>query len=207
MEGLEKAFREGRLRGEVPCLEDPVQFRRFTRELTRKKWVVYAKGSFEASRNAYHYLSRYTHRVAIANHRLVNFAGGKVSFRARDNSRPGHQRLLTITAPEFIRRFLLHVLPPRFVKIRHYGLMAPGNAKTKLKKARALLSLKAPGAINEPKGQELDTPSQTKTWQEMLQALTGVDLTICPNCGQGRLIRCRLIASEATPAPTIWDSS
>ena len=184
-----------------------MQFQRFTRKLRQKKWVVYAKGSFGGSQNAYHYLSCYTHRVAISNHRLVSLDERKVSFRARDNSRPGHQRLVTITAPEFIRRFLWHVLPPRFVKIRHFGLMAPGNAKTKLEKARALLSLKAPGAINEPKGQELDTPSQTKTWQGMLQALTGVDLTICPNCGQGRLIRCRLIASEATPAPTIWDSS
>ena len=132
-----------------------MQFRRFTRKLRRKKWVVYAKGSFEASRNAYHYLSRYTHRVAIANHRLVSLAEGKVSFRARDNSRPGHQRLVTITAPEFIRRFLLHVLPPRFVKIRHYGLMAPGNAKTKLEKARALLSLQAPGAMMNPKAKSL----------------------------------------------------
>jgi hypothetical protein len=207
LQGLEKAFREGRLKGEVPCLEEPVQFQRFIRKLRRKKWVVYAKGSFEASRNAYHYLSRYTHRVAIANHRLVNLAEGKVSFRARDNSRPGHQRLMTITAPEFIRRFLLHVLPPRFVKIRHYGLMAPCNAKTKLEKARALLSLQAPRAIDEPKGQKLDTPSETKTWQEMLQALTGLDLTTCPNCGQGKLIRRRLIGSEAILAPPIWDSS
>jgi hypothetical protein len=207
LDGLQQAYQEGRLEGQVQCLEDPVQFRRFTRKLRRKKWVVYAKGSFEASRNAYHYLSRYTHRVAIANHRLVNLAEGKVSFRARDNSRPGHQRLVTITAPEFIRRFLLHVLPPRFVKIRHYGLMAPSNVKTKLEKARALLSLKASGAMNEPQGQKLDTPSATQTWQERLQALTGLDLTICPNCGQGRLLRRRLIGREAIPAPIIWDSS
>ena len=189
LEALEKAFREGRLKGQVPCLEDPVQFQRFTRKLRRKKWVVYAKGSFGGSQKAYHYLSRYTHRVAIANHRLVSLAEGKVSFQARDNSRPGHQRLVTITAPEFIRRFLLHVLPPRFVKIRHYGLMAPCNAKTKLEKARALLSLQEPGATDDLTRQKLDTPSETKTWQEMLQALTGMDLTTCPNCGQGRLIR------------------
>ena len=185
-----------------------MQFQRFTRKLRRKKWVVYAKGSFDASQNAYHYLSRYTHRVAIANHRLVSLAEGKVSFRARDNSRPGHQRLVTITAPEFIRRFLLHVLPPRFVKIRHYGLMAPCNAKTKLEKARALISLQEPAEpMMNLKDQELDTPSETKTWQEMLQALTGLDLTTCPNCGQGRLIRRRLIGSEAILAPSIWDSS
>jgi hypothetical protein len=114
---------------------------------------------------------------------------------------------VTTTAQEFIRRFLLHVLPPRFVKIRHYGLLAPCNAKTKLEKARALISLQAPGAIDEPKGQKLQIPSETKTWQEMLQALTGLDLTTCPQCGQGWLVRCRLIGSEAILAPTIRDSS
>lgn len=115
--------------------------------------------------------------------------------------------MVTLTAPEFIRRFLLHVLPSRFVKIRHYGLMAPGNVKTKLEQARSLLSLKAPGAHKEPSGPELDTPSVTQTWQERLRALTGVDLTICPICGQGRLLRRRLIGSEAIPAPAVWDSS
>jgi hypothetical protein len=207
LEGLEKAFREGRLKGEVPCLEDPVQFQRFSRKLRRKKWVVYAKGAFGGSQKAYHYLSRYTHRVAIANQRLVSLDEGKVSFRARDNSRPGQQRLVTLSAPEFIRRFLLHVLPLRFVKIRHYGLMAPCNAKTKLEKARGLLSLQKPLHHKELEDQKIDTTSETKTWQEMLQALTGIDLTTCPNCGQGRLIRYRLIGIEATLAPTIWDSS
>jgi len=202
LEGLQQAHQEGRLQG----LADPVQFQRFARKLSRKKWVVYAKGSFEASRNAYHYLSRYTHRVAIANQRLVSLADGQVSFRARDNSKPGHQRLVTLTAPEFIRRFLLHVLPPRFVKIRHYGLMAPGNVKTKLEQARTLLSLQAPGAPKEPQAQESDSPSSTQTWQERLRALTGVDLTSCPNCG-GRLLRRRLLASEAILAPPVWDSS
>ena len=202
LEGLQQAHQEGRLQG----LADPVQFQRFARKLSRKKWVVYAKGSFEASRNAYHYLSRYTHRVAIANQRLVSLDDGKISFRARDNSKPGHQRLVTLTAPEFIRRFLLHVLPPRFVKIRHYGLMAPGNVKTKLEQARTLLSLQAPGAPKEPQAQESDSPSSTQTWQERLRALTGVDLTSCPNCA-GRLLRRRLLASEAILAPPVWDSS
>jgi Putative transposase/Transposase zinc-binding domain len=207
LEGLEKVFREGRLQGQVACLEEPGHFQRFLRQLRRKKWVVYAKGSFGGSPKAYQYLSRYTHRVAISNHRLVNLAEGKVSFRARDNSRPGHQRLVTITAPEFIRRFLLHVLPPRFVKIRHYGLMAPANAKTKLEKARALLSLKAPGATAAPPGLELDTPSETNTWQDMLRALTGLDLSTCPNCGQGRIIRTKLTGHDTALAPPLWDSS
>jgi Putative transposase/Transposase zinc-binding domain len=207
LEVLERLFGQGRLRGKIPCLEDPVQFQRFLRKLRRKKWVVYAKGAFGGSSKAYQYLSRYTHRVAIANHRLVSLAEGKVSFRARDNSRPGHQRLVTITAPEFIRRFLWHVLPPRFVKIRHYGLMAPANARTKLEKARALLSLQAPEATAAPPGLELDTPSETNTWQDMLRALTGVDLTLCPNCGQGRIIRTKLTGKETALAPPLWDSS
>jgi hypothetical protein len=207
MEALEKAFREGRLQGKVQGLEGPVQFQRFSRKLKRKKWVVYAKELFSGSQKAYHYLSRYTHRVAISNPRLVSLVEGKVIFQARDNSKPGQKRLVTTTAQEFIRRFLLHVLPPRFVKIRHYGLMAPCNAKTKLEKARALITLKEPLANDDLTRQKPDTPSETKTWQEMLQALTGLDLTTCPQCGQGRLIRCRLIGSEDTLAPTIWDSS
>ena len=97
LEALEKAFREGRLKGRVACLEEPGQFPRFLRQLRRKNWVVYAKGTVGGSQKAYQYLSRYTHRVAIANQRLVSLAGGKVSFRARDNRRPGHQRLVTTT--------------------------------------------------------------------------------------------------------------
>jgi hypothetical protein len=137
----------------------------------------------------------------------VSLVEGKVIFQARDNSKPGQKRLVTTTAQEFIRRFLLHVLPPRFVKIRHYGLMAPCNAKTKLEKARALISLQAPLTTDEPKGQEIDTSKKTKTWQEMLQALTGRDLTTCPQCGTGNLIRIKLSVSEQPRLPPIWDSS
>jgi hypothetical protein len=203
LEALERACLEGKLRGRVP----PVQFPRFLRKLRRKKWVVYAKAAFGGSRKAYHYLSRYTHRVAISNHRLVSLAAGQVTFQARDNSQPGQKRLVTITAPEFIRRFLLHVLPPRFVKIRHYGLMAPRNAKTKLEQARALIYLQEPGATDDSTRQKPDTPSEAKTWQEMLKALTGLDLTTCPQCGKGRLIRLKLMDRIAALSPAICDSS
>jgi hypothetical protein len=203
LEALEKAWHEGKLQGWGP----PAQFPGFLRKLRRKKWVVYAKEAFGGFHQAFHYLSRYTHRVAISNQRLVSLTAGQVTFQARDNHRPGHQRLVTITAPEFIRRFLWHVLPPPFVKIRHYGLMAPANARTKLEKARALLSLQTPGAMAEPKNREHDAPSDTNTWQDRLRALTGVDLTRCPNCGQGRIIRTRLTGQETAPAPPLWDSS
>jgi len=203
LEALEKAWHEGKLQGWVP----PAQFPRFLRKLRRKKWVVYAKEAFGGSHQAFHYLSRYTHRVAISNQRLVSLAAEQVTFQARDNHRPGQKRLVTLTAPEFIRRFLGHVLPPRFVKIRHYGLMAPRNAKTKLEKARALLSLQTPGATAAPQSLEFDTPSETNTWQDLLRVLTGIDLTVCPNCGQGRIIRTRLIRHETALAPSLWDSS
>jgi hypothetical protein len=200
LEALEQVRHEGRFGGQIP----PAQFPGLLRKLRRQKWVIYAKEAFGGSRKAFHYLSRYTHRVAISNQRLLSLAAGQVTFQARDNHQPGQKRLVTLTAPEFIRRFLLHVLPPRFVKIRHYGLMAPRNAKTKLEQARTLLSLQKPPAPEEPKDPELDTPSESKTWQEMLLALTGQDLTTCPNCG-GRLIRCRWLDPDAAPAP--WDSS
>jgi len=203
LEALEKAWQEGKLQDWGP----PAQFPGFLRKLRRKKWVVYAKEAFGGSRKAFHYLSRYTHRVAIANQRLVSLAAGEVTFQARDNHRPGQKRLVTLTAPEFIRRFLRHVLPPRFVKIRHYGLMAPANAKTKLEKAWALLSLQAPEALPEPQNREHDTPGDTNTWQDLLRALTGVDLARCPHCGQGRIIRTRLTGQETAPAPPLWDSS
>ena len=103
------------------------------KEAQRKKWVVYCKGLFHGSKKAYDYLSRYTHRVAISNHRLLSL-DDQVTFRARDNRKPGQKSLSPLTAQEFIRRFLLHILPTRFVKIRHFGLMAPCNAKTKLER-------------------------------------------------------------------------
>jgi hypothetical protein len=207
LEALDQIFQEGRLQGKISCLAGLVPFRRFLRQLKRKTWVVYSKELFNGSHKAYHYLSRYTHRVAISNHRLVSLADGKVTFRARDNSRPGQQRLVTITAQEFIRRFLLHILPCRFVKIRHFGLMAPGNAKTKLEKARSLLGPPEPVSHAELKDHNPEAMPEAKTWQDMMRALTGVDFTVCPQCGQGRLIRCQLTVGEPALAPAIWDSS
>ena len=200
LEALEKAWQEGKVQDWLP----PAQFPSFLRQLRRKKWVVYAKEAVGGSRKAFDYLSRYTHRLAIANQRLVGLAAGKVTFQARDNHRPGQKRLVTLTAPEFIRRFLRHVLPPRFAKIRHYGLMAPRHAKTKLEKARDLLSLQAPEAPAEPQNREHE--GVTNAWQDLLQALTGVDPTRCPNCG-GRMLRTKLTGKEDARLPPLWDSS
>jgi len=203
---LENVFQEGRLKGNAPCLEGKVQFARFTRKLKRKKWVVYCKGLFHGSKKAYDYLSRYTHRVAISNHRLLSLDDHLVTFRARDNRNPGRHRFVTIQAQEFIRRFLLHILPPRFVKIRHFGLMAPCNAKTKLESARTLI-IDQGCASGEVPPERTDIAKESKTWQEMMEDLTGTNLTLCPQCGKGRLVRFKLSGTQHSLSPPIWDSS
>jgi hypothetical protein len=205
-QALEKVFQEERLKGNVPCLEGKLQFARFTRKLRRKKWVVYCKGLFHGSKKAYDYLSRYTHRVAISNHRLLSLDDRWVTFRARDNRNPGRHRLVSIHAQEFIRRFLLHILPPRFVKIRHFGLMAPCNAKTKLESARTLIIDQEPTPGEVPP-ERTDISKESKTWQEMMKDLTGINLTLCPQCGKGRLVRFKLSGTQHSLSPPIWDSS
>jgi len=202
-EAMSKVFQEGRLKGNDPCLEGKVQFARFIRKLKRKKWVIYCKEIFRGSKKAYDYLSRYTHRVAISNHRLLSLDEHLVTFRARDNRNPGRHRFVTIHAQEFIRRFLLHILPPRFVKIRHFGLMAPCNAKTKLESARALI-INQDGEVSF---ERTDIPKESKTWQEMMEDLTGINLTLCPQCGKGRLVRFKLSGTQHSLSPPIWDSS
>ena len=204
-EALSRVFQEGRLKGNDPCLEGKVQFARFIRKLKRKKWVVYCQEILRGSKKAYDYLSRYTHRVAISNHRLLSLDDHLVTFRARDNRKPGRHRFVTIHAQEFIRRFLLHILPPRFVKIRHFGLMAPCNAKTKLESARALIINQEPTPDEVPA--KPDIPKVSKTWREMMEALTGINLTLCPQCGKGRLVRFKLSDAQHSLSPPIWDSS
>ena len=203
VEALDEAFREGRLKGNVPCLGSAAQFERFIRKLRRKKWVVYSKELFDSSKKACDYLSRYTHRVAILNHRLTGLGHKTVTFRARDNQHPGRYRLITIPTPEFIRRFLLHILPARFVKIRHFGLMASCNAKTKLETARALIGQQNPTHDLA----KTDLSKETKTWQQLMHSLTGIDLTICPKCGRGTLVRFKLTDTNHILSPTIWDFS
>ena len=208
IEALDNAYRQGKLKGEIDCLKSLPNFKRFTRKLRRKKWVVYSKRPFDGSQHVYHYISRYTQRVAISNQRLVSLSEDTLTFRARDNKNPGQHRLVTITPQEFIRRFLLHILPPRFVKIRHYGLMASCKAKTKLEIARALIAPPSPEPTNR---QQTDspTPISTKTWYDTFRELTGIDLTVCPKCFTGILFRFPLFKGEQSLSylTPVWDSS
>ena len=149
--GLKRAFRDGELSfpGSIRHLADEKAFHSFLRSLFRHDWVVYAKRPFGGPEHVLHYLARYTHRVAISNHRLVNVADGKVTFRWKDCQRSNRQRLMTLDAVEFIRRFLLHVLPRGFQRMRHYGFLANGRRKVMLARCRALLG-QAPVPSPEP---------------------------------------------------------
>jgi hypothetical protein len=208
---LKRAYDKGKIafRGTTQNLAHPQAFDSFVKGLYRKKWNLHAKQPFAGPEHVFAYLSRYTHKVAISNHRLLRMIEGSVTFLARDNQNTGKKRSVTVTAEEFIRRFLLHVLPAGFIKIRHYGIMASRNATTKLETARKLLQHARPQALESKPASDSLQPA--RTWQEIFFHVTGVDLTVCPQCGKGHLIRQPLSMLHETTAfqtaPIFLDSS
>jgi hypothetical protein len=161
------------------------------REAASTPWVVYSKAPMAGPDQVLHYLSRYSHRVAIGNERLVAFRDGRVTFRYRDRRRGNRSALLTLPAGHFVRRFLRHVLPSRFVRIRHYGLLANGQRTRLLGQARV--------ALGQPAPPEPTVPTVAK-WQELYQRLTGRDPELCTVCGVGRVHL--TYALDPVPAPT-----
>ena len=139
--GLKRLFRTGKLtfHGSLRNLRDPKLFRCFLRGLFRNDWVVYAKRPFGGPEHVLHYLARYTHRVAISNHRLIAFEDGMVTFRWKDYSHGDKKRKMTVSSDEFLRRFLLHLLPSGFVRIRHFGLLANRSRNELIPLCRKLL--------------------------------------------------------------------
>ncbi len=161
-------------------------FPKLRNQLYKINWNSSAKKPFGGPENVFRYLGRYTHRVAISNQRLIAFDDRGVTFHTKE------QKTLTIAPEEFIRRFLLHVLPYGFTKIRRYGLLAPANAKTKMPEARRQLEKRSPRSSNETDSKLQDVPPE-ETWAEFYKRLTGIDLFLCPECGQGRLKRRPLV--------------
>jgi hypothetical protein len=141
--GLRRAYRKKQLTcaGSIQYLKDEKRFSAFLRTLFRQNWVVYAKPAFGGPDQVIRYLGRYTHRVAISNHRLVSFEGDQVTFRWRDYAHGNKQRLMTVSAEEFMRRFLRHILPKSFVRIRHFGLMANSRRTVFVELCRKLLRM------------------------------------------------------------------
>jgi hypothetical protein len=199
LDGLACAYERGELDLGGACAElaNPEAFARLKDTLYRKNWVVYAKRPFAGPEQVFKYLGQYTHRVGISNHRLVSFDERGVCFRTKNGKQ------VTVAPAEFIRRFLLHVLPNGFVKIRHYGLLASSNVHTKLAEARRRLEVNDKPVPASP-------PQQT--WQEQHLALTGVDLTTCPRCA-GQMSShpvdrpSRAASAASSSSPPLMDSS
>jgi len=177
-----------RLDGPAAALADRARFARLKNKLHTTRWVVYAKRPFGGPEQVFRYLGRYTHRVGLSNRRLVSLDDRGVTFRTHG------EQTITLAADEFLRRFLLHVLPKGYVKIRHHGLMAASNVPTRLAAARRLLDRDPPSG----------PPDVTRTpadFRELLLALTGVDLRRCPRCGELAMRRHPLPVTLVAPTP------
>jgi len=174
LEQLQAAFDAGRLAffGELAGLSEAPAFATRLKALREVNWVVYAKPPFGSPGQVLAYLGRYTHRVAIANSRLLAIDGTRVRFQWRDYRQHNEAKVMTLDAPEFIRRFLLHGLPDGFHRIRHYGFLANGHRQSKLALIRRLLDQPAPTRI-----------LGNADYRQRLRDLMGFDLDRCPCCG------------------------
>lgn len=169
---------------------------RLRRRLTRHDWVVYCKPPFAGPEHLVNYLGRYTHRIAISNDRILGFKDGVVSFSWRDRLRGDRHRVLELPAVEFLRRFVLHVLPTGLQRIRHYGLHANRRDPARLDRSRALLGARPPAPL----------PAESTT--EAVLRLTGLDISLCPSCGVGRLhVTTRLKAAPGGGRLQLFDTS
>jgi hypothetical protein len=177
---LRAAFDGGRLsfHGKLAALADPGEFGRRLAASAKTEWVVHAKPPWGGPEQVLKYLARYTHRVAISNHRLVALEGDEVEFLWKDYAHGGEQKTMTLTAIEFLRRFLLHILPAGFVRIRHYGFLANRVCREKLALCRALL-----GAATAPEPDAVEPVSAPEGTIEGPPAAP-----VCPACGEGRMV-------------------
>ena len=187
---LKQAFAEGQLRfhGPLQLLASPQAFSSFLRPLFRQDWVVYCKPPFGGPDYVLHYLGAYTHRVAISNHRLLSLTGDQVTFRWRDSAHANQQRLLTLPVEQFLRRFLLHVLPPGFVRIRHFGFLAHRHRAQLLPLCfRLLAATTDPPRVEPPTSGDEEVPSTTPP---------AASSWTCPHCGGPMIILERLTAAQ-----------
>lgn len=199
LNALEAAFAAHRLHlaGALAAVADPQAFTAFLAPLRQRKWVVYAKPPFGSPQHVLDYLGRYTHRVAISNHRLVKLERDQVSFHWTDYRHHAKRKLMTLPAVEFIRRFLLHVLPPGFQRIRHYGFLGNRSGQAKLARCRQLLAVPPPA-----------TAPALRDYRARYEQLTGRPIDFCSSCRQGRMVWVEDIprSREASTGPRV-DSS
>jgi putative transposase/transposase-like zinc-binding protein len=196
---LKQAYEEGKLnfKGNLEQLADPQAFKSFLQNAYRSNWVVYAKPPFGGPAQVLDYLGRYTHRVAISNNRLLQLKDGRVTFRWKNYRHGNRPETMTLEVDEFIRRFLLHILPNRFMRIRHFGFLANRNRDQNLALCRQLLNVPQPAELAK------------QDWQTRYEALTGQSLLLCPSCkhGQLRLAEILLPVPPSCPLQPGIDSS
>ena len=175
-------------KGKIPPANNEIKASR------QKSWVVYAKTPFGSPQTVLDYLGRYTHRVALSNERILSVQNGQVTLSYRDRKDGNRKMTIPLDAQEFIRRFLLHVLPDGFMRIRHFGFLANRSKKQALAQCRRLLKIEA--ALPE-------TPKESA--KDLLLRITGIDLSRCPSCHRGTMI----VVAELPPisSPSQWDSS
>jgi hypothetical protein len=162
------------------------RFKTLIQSLSQTTWIVYAKRPFAGPQQVLEYLGRYTHRVAISNNRIISIKNDKVTFTYRDRNNSDQVENMTLDAGEFIRRFLLHVLPNGFMKIRYFGFLANTNKKHCVPLLRKLIDPSAP------------LPERaTETLQEMMLRLTGEDITCCPQCQKGKMVKVKKLPEPA----------
>ena len=167
------------------ALESKQNFQQLINSVSNTKWIAYAKRPFAGPQQVLEYLGRYTHRVAISNNRIISIDNGRVTFTYRDRQKDNEIKKMTLVADEFIRRFLLHVLPKGLMKIRYFGFLSHTNKKEQIPLIRNLIDPYAtlPEKINE-------------SINEMMLRLTGIDITCCPQCKKGKMIRIRKLSIE-----------
>ena len=192
---LEKAFAAGALNffSAHRHLHEPAAFRRYLAPVWNTEWVVYAKRPFAGPAQVLDYVGRYTHRVAISNNRLVSIDDGKVRFRWKDYRDGNRQKTMSLHGGEFIRRFLIHVLPDGFHRIRYYGFLGNCHRARKLAHCRELLAMASAGPAADP-------PAD---YRDRYEALTGRSLRACPHCHLGRMVvvGCMARPTLCQPAP------
>jgi hypothetical protein len=183
---MEKAFGAGELKffAAYRHLHEPAAFRRYLAPTWNVDWVVYAKRPFAGPAQVLDYVGRYTHRVAISNNRLVSMDDGKVRFRWKDYRDDNRQKTMTLEAGEFIRRFLIHVLPDGFHRIRYYGFLGNCHRAQKLARCRELIGMAPAGPAAEI----------SADYRDRFEALTGQSLRECPHCHIGTMVMIDCIA-------------
>ncbi len=190
LEYLQHAFDAGKLQffTALENLRDRRQFDHYLAPVRKMEWVVYAKAPFAGPQQVLDYVGRYTHRVAISNNRLLDIEAGQVRLQWKNYRDEGQQKTLTLSAEEFIRRFLLHALPDGFQRIRYYGLLGNRYRREKLARCRQLLGMAPP----------VEAPSED--YRDQHEQLTGLSLRECPICHRGRMVMVEMLTPHRSPA-------